>query len=61
MEKTKRLNDIHTVQHCENETYICGTDERGEEFTVVLETFELLGWIDKEYMKESVLKYVKNL
>ena len=47
----KNLHDINT--HCsnDNETMFVGTDENGEDFTIVLSTFELLEWVDTEYIK----------
>ena len=62
---TKRLNDINTLAtSVDNETYIVGTDEQGEEFTVVFNTIDLLEWIDKDtikYMKRQTKKYITNL
>ena len=54
----KNLHDINT--HCsnDNETMFVGTDENGEDFTIVLSTFELLEWVDTEYLKESLIKYI---
>ena len=62
---TKRLNDINTfATSVDNETYIVGTDENGEDFTVVFNTIDLLEWIDKDtikYMKRQTKKYIANL
>tara|TARA_R110000803_G_scaffold69515_1_gene131961 strand:+ start:49 stop:231 length:183 start_codon:yes stop_codon:yes gene_type:complete len=54
----KNLHDINTIASCDNETLIGGTDENGEDFTIVLSTFELLEWVDTEYLKESLIKYI---
>ena len=58
---TKRLNDINTIQHCQNETYLVGTDEHGTEFTIVFSTIDLVESLDIEIMKESLIKYISNL
>ena len=62
---TKRLNDINTLAtSVDNETYIVGTDEQGEEFTAVFNTINLLEWIDEDtikYMKRQTKKYITNL
>ena len=62
---TKRLNDINTLAtSVDNETYIVGTDEQGEEFTLVFNTINLLEWIDEDtikYMKRQTKKYITNL
>jgi len=55
----KNLHDINT--HCshDNETMLCGKDENGKEFTITISTFELLEWIDIEYLKQSLIKYIE--
>tara|TARA_R110002051_G_C8714725_1_gene496004 strand:+ start:1141 stop:1323 length:183 start_codon:yes stop_codon:yes gene_type:complete len=55
----KNLHDINTSCSHDNETMLSGTDEMGNDFTIVLSTFELLEWIDMEYLKESLIKYIK--
>tara|TARA_R110000744_G_scaffold113303_1_gene212320 strand:- start:428 stop:610 length:183 start_codon:yes stop_codon:yes gene_type:complete len=55
----KNLHDINTIASGDNETLIGGTDENGKDFTIVISTFELLEWIDTEYLKESLIKYIK--
>lgn len=64
MEKdiTKRLHDINTFMSTEdNETYLVGRDEYGNNLTMVFDTFELLEWIDIKYMKTQCKKYINNL
>ena len=62
---TKRINDINTLAaSVDNETYIIGTDEFGDELTIVFNTIDLLHWIDSdtiEYMKKQSQKYIINL
>lgn len=57
----KRLNDINSIMSLENETIIGGTDENGNEFNITFSTFDLLEWLDPEYMKETLKKYLDNL
>ena len=54
----KRLHDINAIQHHENETYILGRDENGDDFTIVFPTFELWEWVNQDDMKESIIKYL---
>tara|TARA_R110001606_G_scaffold207571_1_gene355194 strand:- start:178 stop:366 length:189 start_codon:yes stop_codon:yes gene_type:complete len=62
MKIEKRLNDINTFMATEeNETYLCGTDEYGKDFTMVFNTIELLEWLDIDHMKEKSKNYIKNL
>ena len=58
----KNLHDIHTF-HCnsDNELYLVGEDENGDDFTIVLSPIEVLEWIDKKYIKEQSIKYIKKL
>ena len=59
---TKRLNDINTFQATEdNETYLVGTDENGEQFTIIFNTIELLEWLPVDHMKQMSKKYINNL
>jgi len=61
-EITKRIHDINTFMSTkENETYLVGRDENGEDFTLVLDTIELLEWLDIDYMKSQSKKYINNL
>ena len=60
--KNKRLNDINTFMSTDdNETILQGTDEYGEDFSIVFDTIELLDWLDIEYMKSKANKYITNL
>jgi len=60
--ETKRLHDINTFMSTqENETYLVGTDENGNELTMVFDTIELLEWLDIDYMKSQSKKYINNL
>jgi len=58
----KRMNDINTFQAHENEVYLRGTDEYGNDFQICFDTYNFLEWIDKEqieYIKEQLTKYIK--
>ena len=58
----KRLHEINTFQCVDNELYLRGKDEMGEDFTLCFDAFNFLEWIDKEqieYIKEQTIKYIK--
>ncbi len=58
----KRMNDINTFQCADNELYLRGQDEMGEDFTIVFDAFNFLEWINKEqiqYIKKQTIKYIK--
>ena len=58
----KRMNDINTFQAHENEVYLRGTDEYGNDFQICFDSYNFLEWIDTEhleYIKEQLTKYIK--
>jgi hypothetical protein len=58
----KRMNDINTFQAHENEVYLRGTDEYGQDFQICFDAYNFLEWIDKEhleYIKEQLVKHIK--
>ena len=57
----KNLHDINTFSCTDNEVILSGTDERGEDFTIVLSAFELLEWLDMKYIKKQTIKYIKEI
>ena len=58
----KRINDINTfASNPSNETYLAGTDEYGNDITVIFDTVDLLQWLDIKYMKEQAKKYISTL
>ena len=66
--KYKRINDINTfASTLDNETYIAGTDEYGNDITIIfntkdlLYTIDLLQWVDTKYMKRQAKKYINTL
>ena len=57
----KNLHDIHTFSCSDNEIYLSGTDENGDELTIILNAFEVLQWLDIKYIKKQTIKYIKQL
>jgi len=58
----KRLHEINTFQCVDNELYLRGKDEMGNDFTLCFDAFNFLEWIDKEqieYIKQKVIEYVE--
>ena len=58
----KRFHEINTFQCVDNELYLRGKDEMGNDFTLCFDAFNFLEWIDKEqidYIKEKVIEYVE--
>jgi len=59
--QTKRIHDINTFACSDNEVYLAGKDENGKDFTIVLNAFELLEWLDVKHIKKQTIKYIKGL
>tara|TARA_R110002020_G_scaffold29237_2_gene92320 strand:+ start:4599 stop:4781 length:183 start_codon:yes stop_codon:yes gene_type:complete len=57
----KNLHDINTFACSDNEIYLSGTDENGEDFTIILNGIEILEWLDMKHIKEQTLKYIDKL
>ncbi len=58
----KRMNDINTFQAHENEVYLRGTDEYGQDFTICFDSYDFLEWIDNEqleYINQQLIKYIQ--
>ena len=58
----KRMNDINTFQAHENEVYLRGTDEYGNDFQICFDSYNFLEWIDTEhlkYIKKQLIKHIK--
>ena len=60
-ETTIALHDINTSQHVLNETYLVGLNQWGEPTTIVLNTIELLEWLDIPRMKQQSCKYINQI
>ena len=59
--KIKRIHDINSFHCSDNEICLSGKDEYGKDFTIVLNAFEVLEWLDMKYIKKQTLKYIDEL
>jgi len=60
----KNIHDINTFSCVDNEVYLSGKDENGEDTTIIFSAFEFLSWIGKddiEYIKKQIIKHIKRL
>ncbi len=57
----KNIHDINTFSCNDNELMLSGTDEEGKDFTIILNAFELLEWLDIKHIKKQTIKYIKQL
>tara|TARA_Y100001972_G_scaffold126910_1_gene182056 strand:- start:2964 stop:3158 length:195 start_codon:yes stop_codon:yes gene_type:complete len=56
------IHNINTFQcTTDNEIYLCGENEHGEDVCIVFDAIEILQWLDIDHIKEQTTKYIKNL
>ena len=55
------LCELHTFAAQENETYLAGRDDDGNDITVVFRTVDLLDWLDIRRMKAQAKVFIDNL
>tara|TARA_R100000781_G_scaffold51321_1_gene33817 strand:- start:622 stop:822 length:201 start_codon:yes stop_codon:yes gene_type:complete len=62
--KWKHLHDINTFSCSDNEVYLSGKDENGDDTTIVFSAFEFISWISNDeikYIKNQTIKHIKQL
>ena len=62
--KWVNIHDINTFSCSDNEIYLSGLNEDGEDITIVFSAFEFLSWIGKDeikYIKKQTIKHIKQL
>jgi|11BtaG_2_1085332.scaffolds.fasta_scaffold126053_2 hypothetical protein len=55
------LCELHTFAAQENDTYLAGVDDDGNDCTVVFRTVDLLYWLDIRRMKAQAKVYIDKL
>tara|TARA_R110000803_G_scaffold106557_1_gene174633 strand:+ start:727 stop:927 length:201 start_codon:yes stop_codon:yes gene_type:complete len=56
------IHDLNTFMTTkDNETYLSGKNENGEDVTIIFSTIELLEWLNIKYMEKQAIKYIQNL
>tara|TARA_R100000458_G_C8228847_1_gene211138 strand:+ start:792 stop:992 length:201 start_codon:yes stop_codon:yes gene_type:complete len=62
--KWKHIHDINTFSCSDNEVYLSGKDEHGNDTTIVFNAFEFISWISNDeikYIKEQTIKHINSL
>ena len=59
--KFQPIHPINTFQVANNEIYLGGLDEKGEDITIVMNAYEVLEWLDIKYIKQQTIKHIKSL
>ena len=54
----KRINDINTYHFFEGDVTIVGVDENGEEFSLSIDAYELIQWINTDQVREELAKWL---
>ena len=58
----QRMNNINTFNVYENDVYLRGTDEYGNDFQICFDSYNFLEWINTEnleYIKEQLIEHIK--
>ena len=54
----KRINNINTYHFFEGDVTIVGVDENGEEFSLNIDAYELIQWINTDQVREELAKWL---
>tara|TARA_R100000329_G_C7488594_1_gene172109 strand:+ start:41 stop:301 length:261 start_codon:yes stop_codon:yes gene_type:complete len=54
----KRINNINTYHFFEGDVTIVGVDENGEEFSLSIDAYELINWINTDQIREELAKWL---
>tara|TARA_R100000781_G_C4049014_1_gene116816 strand:+ start:132 stop:389 length:258 start_codon:yes stop_codon:yes gene_type:complete len=54
----KRIHTINTYHFFEGDVTIVGVDENGEEFTLSIEAYELINWINTDQVREELATWL---
>ena len=60
-ERIEYIHDLNTFQCCDNEVYLRGIDNKGEDILIVIPADELLTWIDMGYIRKQVVKHYSEI
>jgi len=60
MMRFKNLHDIDTFACNGDEVFLSGKDEEGEPFTIVVNAYEFLQWIDIDYIREKLIENIRD-
>tara|TARA_R100000306_G_C4340889_1_gene125159 strand:- start:386 stop:610 length:225 start_codon:yes stop_codon:yes gene_type:complete len=59
--KWTNIHDVNSFACKENEIYLSGKNEYGEDITIVLNTIEILESFDMVHIKDEAIKYITQL
>tara|TARA_R100000781_G_scaffold114704_1_gene86249 strand:+ start:1993 stop:2205 length:213 start_codon:yes stop_codon:yes gene_type:complete len=57
----KSIHDINTFACSDNELYLSGKDQYGQDITLIFNAIEILEWLDIDYIKKQSIKYINKL
>ena len=58
------IHDLNTLSCDDNEVFLSGKNEKGEDVTLVFSAFEILSWFDRptiNFIKEKTIEHIKEL
>ena len=54
----KRIHTINTYHFFEGDVTIVGVDENGEDFSLSIDAYELINWINTDQVREELAKWL---
>mgnify|MGYP003135300619 CR=1 FL=1 len=54
----KRINNINTYHFFEGDITIVGVDENGKDFSLSVDAYELIQWINTDQVREELAKWL---
>tara|TARA_R100000808_G_C2133673_1_gene142357 strand:- start:712 stop:915 length:204 start_codon:yes stop_codon:yes gene_type:complete len=58
------IHDLNTLSCDNNEVFLSGKNEEGEDVTLVFSAFEILSWFDRQtinFIKEKTIEHINEL
>ena len=59
--KCEYIHDLNTFQCCDNEVYLRGLNNKGEDIMLIFPANEILEWLDIGYIREKVIEHYSEI
>ncbi|QDP51042.1 MAG: hypothetical protein Unbinned6004contig1002_28 [Prokaryotic dsDNA virus sp.] len=54
----KNIHDLNTYHFFEGEITISGNDENGDDFTLTMNAYEVISWLDTDDIRDELAKWI---
>tara|TARA_R110000824_G_scaffold393_4_gene2813 strand:+ start:2058 stop:2315 length:258 start_codon:yes stop_codon:yes gene_type:complete len=59
--KCEYIHDLNTFSCSDNEVYLRGINNKGEDILLIFPADEILEWVDMGYIREKVIKHYSEI